>query len=501
MKRALIDDVEALRLSADRRILESRRSTLGQFMTPAPVAHLMASMLDGGTDHIRILDPGAGVGCLSAAFVEQQLSRDSPPTSIFIEAYEVDETLLPCLEQTLEMCRSTCGESGVRLSYRIRVEDYIIDRASAQGSLLSEEANDFDCVIMNPPYGKLSRSSYQSGLLTRAGIDTTNKYSAFMLLAAAQLRVGGEFVSITPRSFCNGTYFRSFRRDFFRLVSPRLFQLFESRSDLFKGNGVLQENVVLYGVARAAAAPVTVALARRDGVVSQEQRGYAEVFWPGDSDMVVHLIADSQDEAVVRAAQSLTSHLDDLGVSVSTGRVVDFRARDFLRNDLEADGVPLIFPAHLRDGRVRWPEPSGRKPNAIVDSEETAELLVPNGRYVLVKRFSAKEERRRIVAAVFDPADFSVHRIGFDNKLNYFHIGGGGLPERLARGIAVFLNSSLADRYFRLFSGHTQVNAGDLRRLPFPSKAQLESLSDKCDQVADQAKADAAIAEMLAAVR
>jgi hypothetical protein len=32
-----------------------------------------------------------------------------------------------------------------------------------------------------------------------------------------------------------------------------------------------------------------------------------------------------------------------------------------------------------------------------------AKALLPSGFYVVVKRFSAKEERRRIVAAVWDP--------------------------------------------------------------------------------------------------
>ena len=43
----------------------------------------------------------------------------------------------------------------------------------------------------------------------------------------------------------------------------------------------------------------------------------------------------------------------------------------------------------------------------------------------------------------------------------------------LARGLAAFLNSTLLDSYFRLFSGHTQVNATDLRRIKYPGKDDL----------------------------
>jgi adenine-specific DNA-methyltransferase len=98
--------------------------------------------------------------------------------------------------------------------------------------------------------------------------------------------------------------------------------------------------------------------------------------------------------------------------------------------------------------------------------------MVPGGTYVLTKRFTAKEEKRRVVAAIY-----TGDRAGFENHINYFHVKGAGLPERLAVGLARFLNSEAVDTYFRTFSGHTQVNATDLRNLHYPSRAQLEALA------------------------
>jgi len=109
------------------------------------------------------------------------------------------------------------------------------------------------------------------------------------------------------------------------------------------------------------------------------------------------------------------------------------------------------------------------------------------------KRFSAKEERRRIVAALFDPRRVPSALVGFENHLNYYHRDGGGLPEALARGLAVFLNSTVVDQYFRRFSGHTQVNAADLRRLPYPSEEQLRRLGHASANLGDQACVDAAL--------
>ena len=152
--------------------------------------------------------------------------------------------------------------------------------------------------------------------------------------------------------------------------------------------------------------------------------------------------------------------------------MVDFRAKEFLRQNPENDTAPLIYPCHFNGGFVHWPKEKARKPNAIVNNERTRELLVPAGVYVLVKRFSAKEERKRIVACIYDSHQIHAPLVGFENHLNYFHINGHGLPMALAKGLAAFLNSTVVDVYFRQFNGHTQVNATDLRSLNYPSKAE-----------------------------
>jgi len=77
---------------------------------------------------------------------------------------------------------------------------------------------------------------------------------------------------------------------------------------------------------------------------------------------------------------------------------------------------------------------------------------------------------------VFDPSLVASSYVGFENHLNYYHIKNVGLSLDLAKGLALFLNSTLIDVYFRQFSGHTQVNATDLRMLRYPSREVLEHL-------------------------
>jgi adenine-specific DNA-methyltransferase len=135
----------------------------------------------------------------------------------------------------------------------------------------------------------------------------------------------------------------------------------------------------------------------------------------------------------------------------------------------------LIYPTHFENGGIRWPK-EGRKPNALLDNTETKPLLVPNETYVAVKRFTSKEEPKRVVATVISPDLFDTQWIGIENHLNYYHRQGRGLDARLANGLTLFLNSTAVDSYFRQFNGHTQINANDLRKLPYPTEHQLLAL-------------------------
>src|SRR5205823_6358098 len=137
----------------------------------------------------------------------------------------------------------------------------------------------------------------------------------------------------------------------------------------------------------------------------------------------------------------------------------------------------LIYPAHLVSGALAWPIIS-RKPNAIRNTSASRPWLIPNGTYVFVKRFSSKEEKKRVVAVVYNKG-LPDKSIGIENHLNYYHKQGGSLDPELARGLAAYLNSTLVDQYFRQFNGHTQVNASDLRSLRYPSKSILRELGSR----------------------
>jgi adenine-specific DNA-methyltransferase len=495
----LLERVEFFRLDANRRLHTERNAEWGQFLTPVPVARLLASLLDGRRDFVRLLDAGAGVGSLSAAAVSELCRRAVKPAGIHVSAFEIDPQLAQYLPDTLALCRAECGAAGVTFTSDITRGDFLAAAAERiGGGLFGVAGEPFNAAILNPPYKKICLGSESRAMLSRMGIETGNIYTGFLAVAVRLLGPCGELVAITPRSFCNGSYFRGFRESFLAEMSLRTLHVFESRQQAFRDDQVLQESLVLRAVKGGSPEKVTVVSSAGpdDEMPLAREVEYAEVVLPGDPQAFIRISADGLGDRVNGALAGFSSSLADLGLTVSTGRVVDFRAKEHLRAKSGPGAVPLIWPGNFGRGYIRWPQEDSRKPQAI--AEAVNGQLVPSEPYVLVKRFSAKEERRRVVAAVYDPARVPARRVGFENHLNYYHRDGRGIDLALARGMAVFLNSTLVDECLRQFSGHTQVNATDLRSLRYPTTEQLLRLGARVGvEFPDQAAADALIAQEL----
>lgn len=477
-----IKSVDLLRLQATHGLDSTQQAKMGQFLTPAPTACLLASMFDISHSSIRLLDAGAGTGSLTAAFVYRICQLDKKPQHLSISAYEIDSVLINYLSDTIKMCESECNKAGIHFTAEILQEDFIKAGVNKLELGLTSHEQKFDFAILNPPYRKIQSQSEHREILSQIKIETTNLYTAFIWLTTQLIVTNGQIVAITPRSFCNGSYFRNFRKTFLSDVHFRKIHIFDSRNQVFKDNNVLQENIIFHAVKSPnndSDVEIISSVGPDDKASTVCYIKHSQIVQPNDPNSYIRIVTNSLEEQISKQMMKFKCTLEDLGLSVSTGKVVDFRASRFLRANPEKDTVPLIYPGHLVNHSIVWPKPNYKKPNAIIDCPETEKLLLSSGIYILTKRFTTKEEPRRIVAAIFDPKQYPQQKIGFENHLNYYHCQGGGLPEKLAWGLAAFLNSTLVDEYFRQFNGNTQVNSTDLRSLKYPNFAQLEKLGER----------------------
>ena len=461
-----LDTADSVRREVAPRTAQKHKSELGQFMTPSSVARFMAGMFPPSTLlTCRLLDAGAGVGALSCAFLDRWVAGGFGFKVVEATAYEVDERLRGHLKQHLAAYSKVLAE--------VIAGDYI-ELATAEDL----QAKGYTHAILNPPYKKINSNSAHRLALRSVGIETVNLYSAFVALAVAQAAPGGQIVAIIPRSFCNGPYYRPFRDFILERAAIRHMHLFESRNKAFKDDEVLQENVIIRLERGGQQGPVTITTSTDDSFtdLATNEHSFDRIVFPDDPERFIH-VPTTTEKSAIELSPAVRYSLADLGIKVSTGPVVDFRLREQLRDMPEEGTVPLIYPGHVSITGTVWPVPGLKKPNAIMRNAETEKWLYPNGFYCVVRRFSSKEEKRRVVASVVDPAAFGDHTVlGFENHMNLFHENKRGLPELLARGLAVFLNTTAVDESFRRFNGHTQVNATDLKLMKYPSREALIEL-------------------------
>jgi adenine-specific DNA-methyltransferase len=470
---------------------DSRRFNAGQFFTPPIIARYMINVAGQLHDDARVLDPGAGVGILACAICEAAIVYKL--SNLTIVAYEFDPLLYALCSFTLNFARDLLHEHGIELTIELHQQDFIEAMAGkiTQMSLWSSglrPQRPFDLVILNPPYFKVNQVDIRAKRVKDIAQGRTNMYTMFMSLAASSLRVGGRFVSITPRSFASGAYFRHFRKQFFEAISPELIHVFDSRRSAFEDANVLQENIILVGDRKG------ITSIYSPSVTISRSRGLKDLIRPltqqvprrliiddKQKDPILHLPTSDIDTHLLQVFRRWNNRLSTFGLEISTGPVVPFRATDVLtstENVRHGKAVPLLWLQHIRRMNIKWPLEPFDKPQGLM-KPANPKLLVRNTTQIILRRFSAKEEPRRITAAVLSEGKFGTDQIALENHLNYVYRPDGKLVNEEAIGIAAFLNSTLVDRYFRITNGNTQVNATELRKLPFPPLEQLIRMGNK----------------------
>ncbi|MGE7913243.1 Eco57I restriction-modification methylase domain-containing protein [Lysinibacillus xylanilyticus] len=474
------------------------KMTYDQYFTPIEIASFMSSMFkEVKKKEVFILDPGCGIGNLTASLIVQILKWKNKPKVINLYLCEIDNSLDFKLQGNLQLLRELCARENIQLNIDLQYKDFIL--YSVDNFELLEGY--FDFIITNPPYRKMSSDSTHKKKLLKIGIDVPNYYAAFIALAIKLLSNKGQIVCIIPRSFCNGVYFKNFRYFLDENIKFDKIHIFKSRKDLFHDD-VLQETVIL-SLFRATSKSndkiqITESLKNDFHQAKSTYKRFDNVIFPTDIEKIIRII-HTADKEIVDRMHSLPCELMDLGISVSTGPIVDFRELPgTLHDSVDLLSNPMIYQDNIKNGVVNWPE-FNSKPCVIIENDNNKNRLRPAGIYVLVKRMTTKEEPKRIIAGLIDNSYVPEQKIGFDNKLNYFHINYRGLEDiNFAKGLCLYLNSSMVDFYFRTFSGSTQVNVADLKSsIKYPSKKDIITLGSALEINTGQEEIDSTLERIL----
>ncbi len=444
---------------------KSQRKRFGQFFTTGATARFMATLfnIDYSKERLSILDAGAGTGILSAALIEK-IYNDGYKGTVHLVCYETDLNVLPILEKNLDYAQSQYG-----VSYEIRTENYITSQFFGVNTLLDHESQKYDYIIGNPPYLKISKDAAEALSMPDVCHGAPNMYFLFWAMGMYNLKDNQELVYIVPRSWTSGAYFKKFRSYLFSQCVITDIHLFESRDKVFGGESVLQETIIVK-VKKTTSKPENISITSSStSDFSDMVRFSAPYHIVVPKNQIVYLITGQEDAHVLERINRLPNTLPDLHMKMQTGLIVDFRTREVLRDEMEDGAFPLLYSQHIKDGRVTWPV---GKEGEVIKTDHLA-YLQENGDFLLVKRFTSKEEKRRLQCGIYLKQRYSQFKyISTQNKVNFVKCD----SPCITYGLYVLLNSSLYDAYYRIMNGSTQVNSTEINQMPIPERAVIEEM-------------------------
>ncbi|MFC2268533.1 MAG: Eco57I restriction-modification methylase domain-containing protein [Capnocytophaga gingivalis] len=465
-------------------VSQTHKKTQGQFFTPLKIASYMASLAISEKTDITLLDPGCGTAVLSCSLVEHLISENPYIQHIHLAAYETDQQLIPLTQKSLNYLQQWAQEKDITLDYKLYTADFVLDNYESlytESSIFDNQKTRYDFIICNPPYFKLSKEDKRVKATAIITDGQPNIYAAFLAIASRLLKGDGEMIFITPRSFTSGRYFNSFRDYFFKQVQFDFIHLFESRKDTFGKDKVLQETLILRAKPLRLGNTPEICLASSSGlqdIASSQKKMYPQstLINLNSKEKIIHLPTNDKQEAIINLFKSWKGSLNQYDIQISTGPVVAFRVRDFIKETNQGKTTLLYWLHNVLKMGLIYPLYKPNKPPYIQVCEQTKAYLIPNRNYVFLRRFSAKDDKSRLIAAPYFSSPETPMWIGVENKLNYIYRPKGHLSRTEVMGIVALLNSELFDTYFRTFNGNVNVSATELRAMPMPPLETIKEI-------------------------
>lgn len=452
------------------------RSAHGVFYTPpAVVRRLLDSVSAAGVDWVRcrVLDPSCGGGAFLGPVAQRMvyflkgcdrrvLLRNLRNR---LAGYEIDAFAawmsLIFLDATLN---ELVGFSGDDQLNPIKICD----------SLAHHETDDFDLVVGNPPYGRVTLTPELRVVYKRSLYGHANLYGVFLDLAVRKTRPGGIVAYVTPTSFLCGEYYKKLRALLGAEAPPAAIDFVSERSGVF--DNVLQETLLAVFRRSPSGSKVQVQFVEVDGA-SVEVSHTVSVPLPPRADQPWIMPRARAAARTATRLRAMPNRLSDWGYEVSTGPFVWNRFKSRLRDNPERGAVPILWAEAVGTDGVFSFRAARRNhaPYFVVHHGE--ESLLVRKSCLLLQRTTAKEQPHRLIAAELPQSFIDEHgAVTVENHLNMvLPIG----PEALmdTRTLAAFLNSSAADRAFRCISGTVAVSAYELESMPLPPATALKDLT------------------------
>jgi adenine-specific DNA-methyltransferase len=453
------------------------RERLGVYYTPpALTARLLDQAGEAGVDWTRCvaLDPACGGGAFLAplarrmlrAVPHQDTARRVAVVAARICGFEIDPFGAWLSQVTLDaVVLESCGDALRNLPVLVTVCDSLRN---------PPERGPFDLVIGNPPYGRVTLDAADREHYRRSLYGHANLYGLFTDMALRHTRSGGVIAYVTPTSFLAGQYFKNLRALLGAEAPPATVDFIAARKGVFAD--VLQETLLATYRRGGAAGSTTVHQVTTGNGAGIEVQTVGTFTLPADASQPWLLPRTTGQVGLVERLRFMPHRLSDWGYKVSTGPLVWNRHKSQLREARSERTLPLVWAeAVTTDGRFVW---RAQKKNHTLyfEPHDGDEWLITHTPCVLLQRTTAKEQQRRLIAALL-PAEFLDNHGAavIENHLNMVRPTRDD-PPISPSVLSAFLNSAAADSAFRCANGSVAVSAYELQALPLPAPESLGAL-------------------------
>ena len=271
---------------------------------------------------------------------------------------------------------------------------------------------------------------------------------------------------------------KKFRDYFLNVGKIQAIHLFVSRNKVFDKEDVLQETIIIK-MKKTSIEPEYVTVSSSHSNNDFQNITKLEVPYHvmvSGKDKYVYLVTNNEEIHTLETLNKWDNTLPQIGLKMKTGLTVDFRNRDILRNESEDGAIPLFYAQHIKNGAVEFPI---KKENEYVVTEQKG-LVQENKNYLFVKRFTAKEEKRRLQCGIYLAKKFPEYKvISTQNKLNFIDGVTTEISECVVYGLYVLFNSTIYDSYYRILNGSTQVNSTEINSMPVPKLEIIQEIGRK----------------------
>lgn len=445
-----------------------------QFFTPYDTACKMISTIDfkvfKNYETLYILEPSAGCGILIASLMLHILDNCNNIKNIHIDSYENDFEVFSILCNNLKFLKQfIIKNSNIIFSYNT-INDNFIEK-NKNSWTMDRNSCKYDIIISNPPYKKINQSSDDAIIMENIVHGQPNIYTLFIAMSLKLLKPNGIYTVLSPRNYLSGEYSKKLREFIFSTYSLTHIHSFEKRS-MFKS--VNQEVIISTFKNNKNIKDVSISF----NDYAPFSINFEDLIFDNHSFSIL-VPKKVEDVLILNDMSTLDYTLDDLGLKVSVGPIVQFRNEPDIRRDIYKENyAPLLIGADLQNNNtLMYFERENKRKTHNKSISSKNKLLLKNSNYLLIRKVTAKDDIDLVITCVLEKNYFKHELLGLDNNLLYIHkIDKTEMSLDLCYGLYCFINSKQFKSLYSMINGTHTINVSDFNNIKFPSLSILSNI-------------------------